>query len=115
MAGLELPAVWRIVIVNAVVGPTFLVLGTLRMPTWRNRIICLFFIGLVSLAAQLHARDPMQVAAEIDQHLNRNIEKQGFQPGPIADDAEFLRRAYLDITVGFQQLKKRLRSGRYRE
>ena len=39
-----------------------------------------------------------QVAAAIDQHIDRKLKAAGLQPSPLADDAAFLRRAFLDLT-----------------
>ncbi len=41
---------------------------------------------------------PAEVAAAIDQHLDRALAAAKLTPAPLADDAEFLRRAYLDLT-----------------
>ena len=38
------------------------------------------------------------LAARIDHHVNRGLEIAGVKPAPRGDDAEFMRRAYLDIT-----------------
>lgn len=38
-----------------------------------------------------------EVAARIDQHLATALDAAGITPGPAADDAEFLRRAWLDL------------------
>ena len=42
--------------------------------------------------------EPAQVASAIDQHLERKLRAANMQLSPIADDAEFLRRASLDLT-----------------
>jgi hypothetical protein len=44
------------------------------------------------------ARDPTAVAAAIDRELDRKLAEAKVTPAPAADDAEFLRRAYLDLT-----------------
>src|SRR5438128_7996402 len=41
--------------------------------------------------------DPYVLAAKIDQMLNEQLKKAGVTPAPKADDAEFLRRALLDL------------------
>jgi hypothetical protein len=42
--------------------------------------------------------EPKQVAAAIDQHLNRFLTAAKLKAAPRSDDAEFLRRLYLDLT-----------------
>ncbi len=41
---------------------------------------------------------PEQMAAKIDEHLRRSWKTEGVTPAPRSTDAEFLRRAYLDLT-----------------
>jgi hypothetical protein len=41
--------------------------------------------------------DALKLAARIDQLIDAGIKDAGVEPAPLADDAEFLRRAYLDI------------------
>jgi hypothetical protein len=41
---------------------------------------------------------PAQVAEAIDQHLDRALASAKLKPAPPADDSEFLRRVYLDLT-----------------
>jgi Protein of unknown function (DUF1549)/Protein of unknown function (DUF1553) len=42
-------------------------------------------------------RDPVPVAAAIDREIDRRLAQVGIPASPAADDAEFLRRTYLDI------------------
>lgn len=42
--------------------------------------------------------EPAQVAEAIDQHVERALTEAKLQPAPPAEDAEFLRRVYLDLT-----------------
>jgi hypothetical protein len=42
--------------------------------------------------------DPAELAARIDQRLEARWQADRVQPAPRANDAEFLRRAYLDVT-----------------
>lgn len=42
--------------------------------------------------------EPKQVAAAIDQHLDRALAAAKLMPAPRSDDSEFLRRVYLDLT-----------------
>lgn len=41
--------------------------------------------------------DAKALARIIDQQIDRNLQAEGVRPAPRADDAEFLRRAYLDL------------------
>lgn len=43
-------------------------------------------------------RNPKELAAQIDRRLENHWKVEKIQPAPRADDAEFLRRIYLDIT-----------------
>ena len=42
--------------------------------------------------------EPAQVAEAIDQHVERALTEAKLKPAPPAEDAEFLRRVYLDLT-----------------
>src|SRR5438552_3535160 len=42
--------------------------------------------------------DPAELAVRIDKRLETRFHTDKIQPAPLADDAEFLRRACLDIT-----------------
>jgi hypothetical protein len=42
--------------------------------------------------------NPQGVAAQIDKHAHARLAAKGLAAAPISDDAEFLRRVYLDIT-----------------
>src|SRR5262245_22110951 len=53
---------------------------------------------LSASAASAQAPDPNSLAESIDRHLERVFRANNIRPAPQADDAEFLRRAYLDIT-----------------
>jgi Protein of unknown function (DUF1549)/Protein of unknown function (DUF1553) len=44
------------------------------------------------------ALDPAALAARIDQLIEARWAEKGVKPAPIADDAEFMRRIYLDLT-----------------
>src|SRR4051794_38355609 len=54
---------------------------------------------LVSCQAQAGERGggPAELAALIDQHIQSRLNSEGLQPASLADDAEFLRRVYLDL------------------
>jgi len=43
------------------------------------------------------ALDPVQLAAKIDRLIDADLSKHGVKPAPLADDAEFVRRVYLDL------------------
>jgi hypothetical protein len=47
---------------------------------------------------QKAARDPAAVAAAIDRALDKRLVQEKIPASPVASDAEFLRRAYLDLT-----------------
>jgi hypothetical protein len=76
------------------------------LPTWRGRQQCLpHFCLAVFVAAWLahahacaEAPDPTALAKRIDFHLAEHWQADQVQPAPLADDAEFIRRAYLDLT-----------------
>ena len=63
------------------------------------RIVVLSLTVVVSLAAWARAAPPSEVemAARIDALLAEAWTREGVQPAPPADDAEFLRRAWLDL------------------
>jgi hypothetical protein len=42
--------------------------------------------------------EPQQVAETIDRHINTTLASAKLKPAPRSDDAEFLRRVYLDLT-----------------
>jgi hypothetical protein len=44
------------------------------------------------------ASDPYALAAQIDELVDKHWVEQGVVPAPMADDAEFMRRVYLDLT-----------------
>ena len=60
-------------------------------------------LGAPALAAEATAEvkpvapDPYALAAKIDQHLDGQLKQHGVTPAPKAEDAEFLRRAMLDL------------------
>src|SRR5258708_4886075 len=57
--------------------------------------ISFFFVASIASAAP---PDPQKLADRIDAHLDARLKAEKATPAPAADDAEFLRRAYLDIT-----------------
>ena len=58
--------------------------------TW----LCLFGLSSVSFAGELDSKD---LAARIDSHLSKQWDQEQIEPAPLASDAEFLRRAWLDL------------------
>src|SRR6266849_5934446 len=42
--------------------------------------------------------DALTLSRHIDQAIAKRLETEKIKPSPVADDAEFLRRVYLDIT-----------------
>lgn len=50
------------------------------------------------LLARGSRHEPPQVAQVIDRHITGQLQVQGLKPAAVADDAEFLRRVFLDLT-----------------
>jgi hypothetical protein len=69
------------------------------IPERTNRIV-LALTAVLVLNAQAFAGppDPAALAASIDRRLEARFQADRVQPAPVASDAEFLRRASLDIT-----------------
>src|SRR5262245_58961555 len=59
-----------------------------------SALTALVFLGPATAAAPA----PAGLAARIDRRLEARWQADKVQPAPAADDAEFLRRAYLDVT-----------------
>ncbi|MBI3823912.1 MAG: DUF1553 domain-containing protein [Planctomycetes bacterium] len=69
--------------------------------------VVLFTIGLALCTSSARADapgkkpvkpvDPAALAGRIDELLEKDWKAKGIQPAPLADDAEFLRRVYLDL------------------
>lgn len=70
----------------------------------KGDLFCLRWLlfALVAIGCQNSASaappDPSVLARQIDQRLSARFKQDKVEPAPIADDAEFLRRASLDIT-----------------
>ena len=60
-------------------------------------LACLACLIGSPLRADQPARDYQVLAEKIDRDLLASIEAAKVTPAPLADDAEFLRRVYLDI------------------
>src|SRR5581483_1054465 len=58
----------------------------------------LALLGGVTFPARLAAAAPAdELATAIDRHLQADWRSRGIEPAPPADDAEFVRRVYLDV------------------
>jgi hypothetical protein len=57
--------------------------------------IAALFVFLLAASAQ--GDDAAELSRLIDSHIETRLDSAGIQPLPAADDAEFLRRAYLDL------------------
>jgi hypothetical protein len=55
-------------------------------------------LHLVLLGCAVWAAEPLQVAQQIEQQIQAKLAEARIPASPAADDAEFLRRVYLDIT-----------------
>jgi hypothetical protein len=62
------------------------------------RLNVITFALLCAAPLRAAAPDPQALADRIDRHLDAAIKKAKAIAAPTADDAEFLRRAYLDLT-----------------
>ncbi|HEX5271333.1 MAG TPA: DUF1549 and DUF1553 domain-containing protein [Gemmataceae bacterium] len=56
------------------------------------------FAAAAAAPAKDNVRDARALAERIDRHLAERWQRDGVTPAPLADDAEFVRRAYLDLT-----------------
>lgn len=56
------------------------------------------FLAAGAPAVAANKVDPAELAKAIDSRLDARLKAEKAQPAPPADDAEFLRRAYLDLT-----------------
>ena len=67
-----------------------------------KRFALVFSVGLFAVPAI--AADPAQLSAKIDQYIDAGYKANGVTPAPLADDAEFLRRVYLDLAGRIPQV-----------
>jgi hypothetical protein len=65
---------------------------------WRVLGAAGLFVLLAGGSAPAAPPDPARLAERIDAYLDARLKAERVTPAPRADDAEFLRRAYLDIT-----------------
>src|SRR5262245_4577049 len=63
-----------------------------------NRTGAMLALVLSVGATQAGERSPAEVAKQIDQHVQARLDADKIKASPTCDDAEFLRRVYLDIT-----------------
>jgi hypothetical protein len=63
-----------------------------------RRLVALGFALIVTGVASAAPPDPAKLAERIDAHIDARLNAEKVTPAPQADDAEFLRRAYLDLT-----------------
>jgi predicted RNA-binding Zn ribbon-like protein len=64
----------------------------------RRIILIASVLGLlVAPAPTAQANEALALAELIDQHIQARLDEEGLQRVPQADDAEFLRRAFLDL------------------
>lgn len=61
--------------------------------------ICLSLISLTAFSGESQSSGPdaARLAQDIDQHIQEHLKSKGIPLGDQADDAEFLRRIYLDL------------------
>src|SRR5947208_14039548 len=58
----------------------------------------LFVLIGPALAGDTAKLDATALARKLDQYIQQRLDTEKVKPSPVADDAEFVRRAYLDIT-----------------
>src|SRR5437588_67282 len=73
----------------------------MRRHRWRLAGLFVLFAGsfpvLAAEAPGAPERDAEALAGQIDRRLGKGWTAAGVQPAPLADDAEFLRRVYLEL------------------
>ena len=74
----------------------FLSVGTLCLALSASRLAADSRPRNAAASAQA-VLDAKALAARIDHHINARLNERGVKPAPLADDAEFLRRVYLDL------------------
>jgi hypothetical protein len=57
-----------------------------------------FVDGIAETTARAATNDVRALSQRIDQAIGKRLNAEAVKPSPLADDAEFLRRVYLDIT-----------------
>jgi hypothetical protein len=61
------------------------------------RLVVAGLLVLIARPSFAAPPDPAKLAAQIDARIDARLKAEGATPAPAADDAEFLRRAYLDL------------------
>src|SRR5690242_15850565 len=75
-----------------------------RLRPDRNLISVAVLLGSLQMEAAAAVISPVvpadatTLSERIDQAIGKRLEAEKIRPSPLADDAEFLRRVYLDIT-----------------
>ncbi len=65
---------------------------------WFTRVLAaLVVMVIMGRDCRAGESDVRDLAAQIDRHIESRLEAEGLRPAAEADDAEFLRRAYLDL------------------
>jgi hypothetical protein len=64
---------------------------------WGLLALCALLLGAPAAPAKDNVRDARALAERIDQYLAERWQRDGVTPAALADDAEFLRRIYLDL------------------
>ncbi len=89
-----------------------------RRDSLRRCLICIFFSFVLVAVAAEECRAGETVAAElarlIDQQIDTRLRSEGVRPAESADDAEFVRRIYLDlhgVVPTLEQIKRFLADG----
>src|SRR4051812_10540531 len=62
-----------------------------------SRLRLVFGLSIL-VASAVGAAEPLSVAKRIDVEIEKHLRDAKLTPAPLADDAEYLPRAYLDIT-----------------
>jgi hypothetical protein len=66
---------------------------------WQPLLLaCVGIVWLLPVAAVSAPRKLLAVAEEVDREIGQRLTREKVPPSPVAEDAEFLRRVYLDIT-----------------
>ena len=67
----------------------------MRWLTWMLAVLAV--VAMTGRGATAGEPDAAALAALIDRHLGTRLDTEGVRPAEQADDAEFLRRVYLDL------------------
>src|SRR5262245_58999797 len=67
------------------------------MPRIARILVALAFVTAATHESRAAEPDPAELAALIDRHVETRLKAERVQPAEPADDAEFLRRVYLDL------------------